>query len=149
MFYRKLFWIFSFKIDCITLDPDPDLDPDPNWAKILDPDPKFNVFGSTRLVEETVNDYNNLVCYLLYCSWLDWEQWYCTRARNVQGNICPAKDPGQNIYLLDCRFNAVMILHYFWYCYNSTHVSEETKHIRQSITKFVNLRKRDSKMTKP
>ena len=21
------------------MDPDPDLDPDPNWAKILDPDP--------------------------------------------------------------------------------------------------------------
>ena len=38
-FSLKLFWIFSFKIDCITLDPDPDLDPDPNWARILDPDP--------------------------------------------------------------------------------------------------------------
>ena len=33
--------MFSFKIDItgITLEPDPDLDPDPNWAKILDPDP--------------------------------------------------------------------------------------------------------------
>ena len=27
--------MFSFKIDCITLDPDSD----PNWAKILDTDP--------------------------------------------------------------------------------------------------------------
>ena len=39
-FSLKLFWIFSFKIDStgintITLDPDPD----PNWAKILVPDP--------------------------------------------------------------------------------------------------------------
>ena len=31
----------------MALDPDPDLDP--NWAKILNPDPKFNVFGSTTL----------------------------------------------------------------------------------------------------
>ena len=35
--------MFSFKIDSITLDPDPNwaeiLDPDPNWAEILDPDP--------------------------------------------------------------------------------------------------------------
>ena len=40
-FSLKLFLIFSFKIDSITLDPDPDLDPDsdPYWAKILDPDP--------------------------------------------------------------------------------------------------------------
>ena len=29
----KLFWFFFFKIDRITLDPDP------NWAQILDPDP--------------------------------------------------------------------------------------------------------------
>ena len=33
MFLLKLFLIFSSKIDSITLDPDP------NWAKILDPDP--------------------------------------------------------------------------------------------------------------
>ena len=32
-FSLNLFGIFSFKIDCITLDPDL------NWAKILDPDP--------------------------------------------------------------------------------------------------------------
>ena len=32
---KQIFLIFSLKIDCITLDPDPD----PNWAKILDPDP--------------------------------------------------------------------------------------------------------------
>ena len=32
-FSIKLFRIFSFKIDGIILDPDP------NWAKILDPDP--------------------------------------------------------------------------------------------------------------
>ena len=31
----KLFTIFSFKIDSINLEPDPD----PNWAKIMDPDP--------------------------------------------------------------------------------------------------------------
>ena len=37
-FSLKLFWIFSFKIDNITLDPDPD----PNWTKILDPDPAPN-----------------------------------------------------------------------------------------------------------
>ena len=36
-FYLKLLLIFSFKIDSIILDPD--LDPDPNCAKILDPDP--------------------------------------------------------------------------------------------------------------
>ena len=34
-FYLKLFLISSFKNDSITMDPDPD----PNWAKILDPDP--------------------------------------------------------------------------------------------------------------
>ena len=34
-FSLALFWIFSFKIDCITLDPDLN----PNWAKSLDPDP--------------------------------------------------------------------------------------------------------------
>ena len=33
--YVKLFSIFFFKIDRLTLDPDPD----PNWAKIQDPDP--------------------------------------------------------------------------------------------------------------
>ena len=33
LFFLKLFWIFSVKIDCITLDPDP------NCTKILDPDP--------------------------------------------------------------------------------------------------------------
>ena len=32
-FSLQLFWMFSFKIDSIPLDPDP------NWAKILDPDP--------------------------------------------------------------------------------------------------------------
>ena len=43
-FSLNLFLIFSFKIDSITLDPNPDLDLDPdpdldpNWAKILDPD---------------------------------------------------------------------------------------------------------------
>ena len=31
----------------MALDLDPDLDP--NWAKILNPDPKYNVFGSTTL----------------------------------------------------------------------------------------------------
>ena len=33
--------MFSFKIDSITLDPDPylDPDPDPNWAKLRYPDP--------------------------------------------------------------------------------------------------------------
>ena len=36
-FSLKLFRIFSFKNDSITLDPD--LDPDPNRAKILYPDP--------------------------------------------------------------------------------------------------------------
>ena len=37
-FSLELFFIFSFKIDCITLDPDPDknLDPDPN-TMYLDP----------------------------------------------------------------------------------------------------------------
>ena len=39
----KLFLFFSFKLltitGNITLDPDPDLDPHPNWAKFLDPDP--------------------------------------------------------------------------------------------------------------
>ena len=45
----KLFWICFFKIDSITLDPDPDS----NWAKILDPDPNSmyldpqHWFGST------------------------------------------------------------------------------------------------------
>ena len=34
---------FSFIIDNITLDPDP------NWTKIQDLDPKFNVFGSRTL----------------------------------------------------------------------------------------------------
>ena len=29
-FYLKLFLIFSFKIDSITMDPVPDLDPDPD-----------------------------------------------------------------------------------------------------------------------
>ena len=33
--------MFYFKIDGITLD----LDPDPNWVEILDPDPNSNVFG--------------------------------------------------------------------------------------------------------
>ena len=37
IFFIKLFGIFYFKIDSITLDPD--RDPNPNWAKILDPDP--------------------------------------------------------------------------------------------------------------
>ena len=40
-FSLKIIFLFlPFKIDNITLDPDP------NWAKILDPDPKtkFNVF---------------------------------------------------------------------------------------------------------
>ena len=32
-FFSKIILNFSFKIDSITLDPDP------NWAKILDPDP--------------------------------------------------------------------------------------------------------------
>ena len=35
-FSLKLFWIFSFKVDS-TLSTA--LDPDPDWAKILDPDP--------------------------------------------------------------------------------------------------------------
>ena len=43
---KILFLNFLFKIDSITLDPDPDK----NWAKILDPDPKFNVCGSATLV---------------------------------------------------------------------------------------------------
>ena len=34
-FSLKLFKKISFKVDSIALDPDPD----PNWAKILDPDP--------------------------------------------------------------------------------------------------------------
>ena len=37
-FSLKLFRIFSFKIDSNT----GTLDPDPNWAKILDPDPDPN-----------------------------------------------------------------------------------------------------------
>ena len=45
-FSLKLFLIFSFKIDSIILDLDL------NWAKIPDPSgSKFNVFGSTTLVE--------------------------------------------------------------------------------------------------
>ena len=36
-FYLKLFLIIFFKIDSKTLYLDPDLDP--NWGKILDPDP--------------------------------------------------------------------------------------------------------------
>ena len=42
MFPLKLFliffFLFFFEIDHITLDPDP------NWTKIQDPDPKFNLF---------------------------------------------------------------------------------------------------------
>ena len=33
LFFSKIIFSFSFKVDSITLDPDP------NWAKILDPDP--------------------------------------------------------------------------------------------------------------
>ena len=36
-FFLKLFFIFSFKIVNITLESD--LDSDPNWTDILDPDP--------------------------------------------------------------------------------------------------------------
>ena len=49
--------MFSFKIDSITLDPDPDpnwakiLDPDPNWAKILDPDPNSMYLDPQRCSE--------------------------------------------------------------------------------------------------
>ena len=49
--FCKVILIFFFKIDNVILDPDTDLDPDLNWAKILDPDPNsmYPVFGSSTL----------------------------------------------------------------------------------------------------
>ena len=59
-FSIKLFWIFSFKIDSITLNPDPD----PNWAKILDPDPNQCIWIHNTDTESQTKMYVKvLICF--------------------------------------------------------------------------------------
>ena len=63
-FSLKLCWIFSFKIDCIFLEPD--LDPDPNWAKILDPDPNSMYLDPQHCLEQ-VGD-KGIFCWFISCN---------------------------------------------------------------------------------